>query len=179
MTTAGCSPTPATFRHFSIRPPRPLWIGMAAAALAVGYVAVRVGVPIYKQHSAIQHIRRLGGEVRVHTNDPQWLFDRLPDALSEGFGRVVVVDLGIPTVTDSDLRQLQSLPDVVSLSICKSRVTDTGLKSFATLTRLESVWAARTNITSEAIERLQVTAPHIRVLTFHGTMEPFYPVAPD
>ena len=46
-------------RHFSIRLPRPLWIGMVAAVLVVAAIALRIGVLTTQEHAAIQDIGRL------------------------------------------------------------------------------------------------------------------------
>ena len=46
-------PTLPELRRFSIRLPRPLWIGLAAIVLVVVAVGLRVGVPIYRQQVAL------------------------------------------------------------------------------------------------------------------------------
>ena len=55
MATAPITPEP---RRFSIRLPRPLWIGVAAMVV-VGGVGLRIGLPIYWQQAAIREIKRM------------------------------------------------------------------------------------------------------------------------
>ncbi len=50
-------------RRFSIRLPRPLWIGLAAAVLVVGALGLGFGVRIWRQYATVQAIERLGGAV--------------------------------------------------------------------------------------------------------------------
>src|SRR5262249_61895470 len=57
----------------SIRLPRPLWIGMGAIVLVLTTIALRVGVPIYRQQVAIREIERLGGWVVTEERGPNWL----------------------------------------------------------------------------------------------------------
>ena len=60
-------------RRFSIRLPRPLWIGLVAATLIVITVVLQVGVPIVRRQAAIREIERLGGYVELFPLPPRWL----------------------------------------------------------------------------------------------------------
>ena len=155
-------------RRFSIRLPRPLWIGLAGVVLLVPSVAVHFVVPVYRQHTAIEEIRRLGGEVRVSFRGPVVINEQFSRPINEAFGRVVVVDLSIPTVTDNDLKWLEYLPDVQTLGLNGSKVTDSGLHGLRSLPRLEWVWAQRTRVTSAGIARLHDIAPQIQVFKYWG-----------
>jgi len=166
-------------RRFWIPLPRPLSIFLAAVFLVVIAAGLRFGLPIYRQHVAIREIRRLGGEVRVKTNGPEWICDQLPNGWNEAFGRVFVVDLGISTVTDADLRWFKDLPDVVVISVDRSRVTNAGLESLAILPGLRHVMAIGTGVTSQGIEQLHVTAPHIAVTKYRGRKLVLDPETPD
>src|SRR5258708_4395822 len=66
-------------RRFSIRLPRPLWIGLATAALVVIAGILRVVIPAYRQQVAIREIRRNRGEVPTERAGPEWLRDSLGD----------------------------------------------------------------------------------------------------
>ena len=156
-------------RRVSSKLPRPRGFGVAAVVLAVVAVGLPFGIPIYRQQVAIREIRRLGGSVRVALNGrPEWFRDRLPDGWNEVFGRVILVNLGTPTVTDADLEWLHQLPDVEMLGLDGSRVTDEGLEKLANRRTLRYVWAIDPDVTSHGIEQLRATAPQISVNTHWG-----------
>jgi hypothetical protein len=69
-------PTMPGPRRFSIRLPRPLWIGVAAVLLVVAEAGLRIGVPIYRQHAAVREVKRLGGKVEAERHGPEWLAAR-------------------------------------------------------------------------------------------------------
>ena len=71
-------PTPE-LRRFSIRLPRPLWIGLAAAVLVVLGVGVQIGVPIYRQQVVIREIEQVGGIALTFPRGPEWVRDRVGD----------------------------------------------------------------------------------------------------
>src|SRR5437879_6523126 len=75
MAAVAPEPTPAEPRRFSIRLPRPMWIGLATVLLIGAAIFVRVGLPIYRQHLAIREIERLGGYVETRPRGPEWLRD--------------------------------------------------------------------------------------------------------
>jgi hypothetical protein len=68
--------TPPERRRFSVRMPRPLWIGLAMVVSVVLAVGLHFGVPIYRQQPAIREIERLGGHVERIPRGPAW-FRRL------------------------------------------------------------------------------------------------------
>jgi hypothetical protein len=178
-----------------LRVPRPLSLFLLTVVLVLLGLGLRFGLPIYRQQVAIREIRRLGGSVRVRVNSPEWLRERLPDVWNEVFGRVIHVDLGISTVTDADLRLFRDLPDTEMVSVARSqvtdaglhalsrlenletlyvdptRVTDVGLKYLEGLRRLKYVWAIRSGVGRESVERLNVAVPHLKVL-WHRFREP-------
>jgi hypothetical protein len=59
--------------RFSMRLPRPLWIGVAAVVLVVVAAGLQVGTPMYGQHVAICEIERLKGIVTTKKGGPAWL----------------------------------------------------------------------------------------------------------
>src|SRR5262245_2417071 len=60
-------------RRFSIRLPRPLWIGSVAGVLVVVAVGLPIGVPVYRQYVAIREIEEVGGRVETYARGPKWL----------------------------------------------------------------------------------------------------------
>ena len=83
--------TPET-RRFSIRLPRPMWIGLAAVGLAIVAAVLRIGVPIWQQQVAIDEIGRAKGSIQIRKGGPLWLRDFAGDALMKPFDYVTVVD---------------------------------------------------------------------------------------
>ncbi len=77
MSSALDIPTPPEPRRFSIRLPRPLWIGVAIAVLIVLNLLLRVSLPIYRKHLAILEVERVGGFVTTEHTNQDWLRDWL------------------------------------------------------------------------------------------------------
>src|SRR5262245_59311319 len=62
-------------RRFSMRLPRPLWIGIAAIVVVVVAVGLQIGTPVYLRYAAIQEIERAGGVVWTDPpRGPVWLW---------------------------------------------------------------------------------------------------------
>jgi hypothetical protein len=70
--------------RFSIRLPRPLWIGLAAVALSIVAVGFRFVLPSYRQHMAIREIERVGGYVIMRPPNLAWLPRWLQDCVYGG-----------------------------------------------------------------------------------------------
>lgn len=68
---ATTDPTTPESRRFSIRLPRPLWIGLATVVLVVVTIGLQFGVPIYRRHVAIREIERLGGKFETSKGGPE------------------------------------------------------------------------------------------------------------
>src|SRR5262245_53069861 len=94
---------PMTPPRRSIRLPRPLWIGLATAALVVVGVGLRFGVPIYQQHAAIREIERLGGNLDLRPRGPKWLRNWVSDKRMKPFDVVDRVEFGGRPITDATL----------------------------------------------------------------------------
>ena len=92
MTTSTLGPTPHESR-FSIRVPRPLWIGLATGVLIVTGGALRIGLPIYREQVAIREIKRLGGQYMTSRGGPDWLRKLVGDDRMELFDKVYMVRL--------------------------------------------------------------------------------------
>src|SRR5579864_1082896 len=96
--TAPLIPDP---RRFSIRLPRPLWIGLATVVLVVVAVTLRIGVPIYREQAAIREIERVGGKTERRPVGPEWLRRLVGDEKTLIFDEPFVVHLGNSAVSDS------------------------------------------------------------------------------
>jgi hypothetical protein len=169
-----------------LRLPRPLSLFLLTILLVILGLALRIGLPIYKQQMAIRQVRRLGGEVEVRMNGPKWLSDRLPDCCKEALGSVWQVDLQMTDVTDADLTFLRTFPNVLELSLSDSQVTDGGLQQLSELRRLETLMLANTRVTVAGLEHLR-RLPRLRTINavhsgvtreanerFHSTRPPFH-----
>src|SRR5262245_16369971 len=127
MATNPARPLPPEPRRFSIRLPRPLWIGLAAVMLIVVGAGLQVGLPIWRQHAAIREIERVGGLVEMRPGGPEWLRGHLSDDLQNLFDEVVVIDLSNENVTDDTLARLRWLTNVQWLQLNDTQVTDAGI----------------------------------------------------
>src|SRR4029079_8388649 len=93
-------------QRFSIRLPRPLWIGLSTVALVLVGVGLRFGVPIYRHHAAIQVVERLEGRVSSRPGVPEWLREWLNDEWMKPLDAVTQVDLIGTQGTDADVSRL-------------------------------------------------------------------------
>src|SRR5262245_38163038 len=119
MPAAADKPTLSAPRRFSIGLPRPLSIGLATAILILVAVALHVGVPIYRQRTAIRKHEGLadGAWVGVRWHGPEWLRQLLGDEWLDPFFTVESAVLMHAQVTDASLRHLHWLPDLQVLHI--------------------------------------------------------------
>jgi hypothetical protein len=125
MTAGAPDPTPPEARRFSIRLPRPLWVGLAAAAVVVAGIGLRIGIPVYRQRVAIREIERVGGYVTVRPPDlewlPEWLYECMPERLEEW------IEDGEPSNVFSTVDQIRHVG---------SGFTDDGMARIASLTEM-------------------------------------------
>jgi hypothetical protein len=142
-------------RDSSLRFPRPLWFGLAASVLVIVVIGVQIGVPIYRQQSAIREIERLGGTIQLRPRGPTWLRDRLGDSVPRAVDEVVGVYLRDCPATDETLQCVRHLTGLKALSISNTRVTDAGLADLNRLVRLERLWLANTAVTDAGLAHLK------------------------
>src|SRR5262245_39738563 len=141
-------------RCFSIRLPRPLWIGLAAIVLVVVAVGLRIGTPIYRQQVAIREIERLNGRVDLRRQAPKWLRDILGDDWAKPFDEVIVVNLRGMRATDATLGLVSRLTGVESLWLDHTQVTDAGLIHLKEMRSLEKLYLANTRVTDAGLAHL-------------------------
>jgi hypothetical protein len=155
MLTASANATHPTSRRFTVRLPRPLWIGLVTLLLIVMSVGLRLGLPIYRQHAAVRAIQRLGRDVTLRTRCPQWLRDRVGEERANLFDEVVEVDLGETAADDSMLVHVGQLRGLQTLFLNHTKVTDTGLAHLTSLTGLQSLYLGDTAVTDRGIAHLE------------------------
>src|SRR5438445_7032370 len=63
-------------RRFSIRVPRPLWIGLAAVVVVVAWAGLNFGLPIYRQQAAKKALEQRGAYIESEYHGPEWLGER-------------------------------------------------------------------------------------------------------
>jgi len=172
------NPTPHEPYGLSIRMPRPLWLALATAVVVALGIALRVGVPIYHQQTAIHEIEQLGGKVKTLPGGPEWLREWVGDSRMKPFDHVTTVllngteatdatlgrvswlvetewiSLAGTQVTDAGLRHLKPLPHLRELSLNSTSVTDAGLAQLTGLVRLERLWLDYTGVTDEGLRHV-------------------------
>src|SRR6266853_1189689 len=152
-------PIPPDARRFSIRLPRPLWIGVAAGGLIVMLLWLHLGVPIYRQQVAIQEIRHLGGTImRKSPRVPEWFRAQLSDEWKTRCDEILEVYLSGRPATDESMRRLKGLTSLEVLAVNKTQVTDAGLAIVEGMPHLKLLWLDDTHVTDAGLK-------HVRSLT--------------
>jgi len=159
---ADAAPSPPEPGRFAIRLPRPLWIGAATAVVVVVGFGLRIGLPVYRQHMAIQEIDRAGGTVGIRERGPEWLRARLGDERMAAFDEVTLVYLHGSQVTDATLAHLKPLTSVEFVALDNTDITDAGMQHLRGLTRLKKLTLVNTKITDPRLVPLM----RLRVLEF-------------
>src|SRR5262245_22282841 len=77
MAAVSDNPTPPERRHFSIRLPRPLSLGLLTVLLIVGACGLRIGARAYRQRAIIREFDRLNVRYQTRPSGPDWLRDGL------------------------------------------------------------------------------------------------------
>ncbi|MFN0053948.1 MAG: hypothetical protein ACKV0T_17355 [Planctomycetales bacterium] len=178
---------PSESLRFSIHLPRPLWIFLGTVAFVVMAIAVRIGLPIYRQRVAIREFERLGGFVELQNGGPVWLRRVVGDRWMTPFQEVVHVGLGGSQVTDSNLIHLEQMPNLewlvltdtqisdpglvylqglnklTILDLEGTQVTNAGLEHLKELTALQWLYLCRTEVTPPGVAKLQAALPSVRI----------------
>jgi hypothetical protein len=155
-------------RRFSIRLPRPLWVGAVALVLIVVAFGISFGVPIYRQQAARREIGRLGGRLEEKYHGPQWLRRLLGYDRTRVFDVINVVRLGGTDFGDGDMQFLIGLGSVEHVVLYDTKVTDSALVHLRTLGRLKRLYLHGTQVTDEGIKPLTALS-QLRVLDLSGT----------
>src|SRR5215471_5300498 len=159
---------PSECRRFSIRLPRPLWIGVATVTLIVVAALSAIALPIYRQQATIRDIQLLRGKTQSRQAGPRWLRDRLGYERAELLDKVFFVSLSDTAADDGIVARLNAFPDLEELSLSRSKVSDAGLSHLKRLTRLEWLGLAKTGLTDAGLIHLR-ELPNLRSLYVDDT----------
>jgi Leucine-rich repeat (LRR) protein len=154
MPIANASPMASEHRRISVRLPRPLWIGLAAVALIIASLGLRIGLPAYRRHAAMRRLEAAGAFISTYRIGPNWLREFLGPQLMRPFERIYDLNLEVLQAADSDLAPLRSLPDVESLTIYSEEISDAGFENLATLTSLKQLNAGGMRLTDAGLRHL-------------------------
>ena len=138
-------------RHFSIRLPRPLWIGVAAGVLTVAALGLRFEVPIYRKLMVVRNIERLGGLVQRTRGGPNWLQHWAGYPWTRPLDNVPEVSLQRSGATDIDLVHFNELTSLQSLDLTSTQVGDAGLAHLNGLANLKELKLMSTNVTDRGL----------------------------
>jgi hypothetical protein len=171
MAPASEKPTIAELHRFSIRLPRPLWIGVAAVILTVAASALGLGLPIYRRQASIKSIERLNGHVEVQLGSPEWLRKLLGDDRLHSlkiFDQAVGAALINTAGRNCDAASLSGLPELETLYLCRTGVTDSQLRDLCALQKLRVLYLARSDVTDADVCELR-SLHGLEVLSLYGT----------
>src|SRR5262249_13593865 len=159
-------------RRFSIRLPRPLWIGLAGVLLIMLATALRFGVSGDQRRGAVRGIARFNGSTQyLHRRGPNWLLEWLNDDRMQWLrdpdhlvfwpgeenlrrrsrtGGLIVPTVG-PLIDDDILKCVLGLPGLNSLDLAFSSVSDAGVKHLDGLRKLENLRLEGSDVSNESI----------------------------
>jgi hypothetical protein len=156
---ASTGPVTPTPRRFALRLPRPLWIGVATGVMIVAAIGLRFGLPIYRQQAVIREIEHFNGSVQFHRLGPEWLREWVGEKRMEWFdepwhvvfwcdeatlkrrsrfGGAIIPTTG-PLIDDEALACVLGLPNLKSLDLAFSNVSDSGIEHVSRLQNLEAL----------------------------------------
>ena len=157
------------------RPPRrrrwiPLSLRLFVAIVVVpGCVSlICIGVPAYRQLSAIREIERLGGHVQTRPQVTGWLRSLVGDAGMKAFDEVLGVHLSMTQATDGTLLAISPLRSIQILGLNNTQVTDAGLVHLKGMTNLVQLNLGRTRVTNAGLANLN-RLPNLRILWLDNT----------
>jgi hypothetical protein len=166
---AATDPIAIERRRFSIRLPRPLWIGLATVVLVVFAAGLKIGTTIYRQHVAFREIERVGGSVSTDPRGPEWLRDRVGDEWMKLTGDVVIgAHLEHTHLTDATLRDIRWLTELQGLCLYCTRVNDADLLHLDGLTNLRVLFLDQTRVTDAGLAHLK-RLRSLETLCLYGT----------
>jgi len=178
----------AASRGYSIRLPRPLWVGVSAGVLILAGIVLRVGLPIYRQHVAIAEVERVAGHVFTREVRPAWAKGWFPETRIWGFDAIERVDLSECQFADRvlvQLRLMRGLANVLdystmfpgglggqrgyaSLELGGANITDASLLYLNGLRGLEALTLRNTRVTDTGLTHLR-SLDELMVLDLSGT----------
>ena len=150
-------------RRFSVRLPRPLWIGVAGVMILVAATLLTTGLRLHRQISAIDAIESQGGAVGTVRHRSAWQRNLLGHPTYRAFEVVEFVNWENGRISDADLVQLLELPTLRRLNLRHTRITDAGIMRLKELPHLELVLLEGTEATDAGIAELQRAAPSLTI----------------
>jgi hypothetical protein len=164
---ADADPVVLAPRRFSIRLPRPLWIGVATMGLIVVGLAL-IAFRHYSQGVAIREINAVGGSVETRPRWPDWLKQRIGDERLRPYDEPIHARLSYSRARDETLAQLHRLSGLKRLDCNATRISDAGLVHLRDMTSLEWLWIAGTPVTDSGLAELKGLT-RLRELGLNGT----------
>ncbi len=113
---------------------------------------------------AVDSLQSLGAAVALRRTNAGWL----ESVFRRTTTQVVRVKCEGPRFGDAELIPLLRLPDIRSLSLAKSRITDDGLARLSHLTNLESLYLSGTEVSEAGLKQL-VNLKSLRILDVSHT----------
>jgi hypothetical protein len=116
-----------------------------------------IGIPAFRQHTAIQHFRGLGVELDIESSPflPEWVFRWVGDPRLEPFGTVRRVNLSGFDIAETDVVYLQRLNGLEWLALNRSSITDSGILHVASIGNLRALRIEDTQVTDSGLVHLQ------------------------
>jgi internalin A len=139
-------------------PPRRRWFrfSLRTLLLAMTLLACWLGYQVWRwneRDKAIAQLRALGGEVSFGTNPtPKWLVAMFGE---KPFRRVGIVNLHRLPATDEHLQLMAWFPDLETVTINGTQVTDAGLKHLDGMSKLWWLEMEWNNISDEGLAELK------------------------
>src|SRR5262245_19305507 len=155
MSTLSPNAPPFEPRRFPIRLAQLAWILAATLMLGLVTAALRVGLPIYRQHLAVKEIERVEGYVSAKKLGPAWLRRWLGAEPMKSLDEIRFVSVPSEEFDDTGLAKIGALKSTTRLNLSGTQITDGGLARIADFKALRRLDLSRTQITDAGLKHLQ------------------------
>jgi hypothetical protein len=167
-------------RRFSIRLPRPLWMGWAVFVVLVGAVGLGFGLPIYRQQMAKEALKERGAYIESDYHGPIWLgksptkIDGRDEEWETNRWRKPFYEATFISTqyrddfSDREIQLLKFMPALKRVELSYSAVTDGGLAHLSGLNNLETLNLDCTHIGDTGLGHL-AGLPRLRSLSIVDT----------
>ncbi|HEY3967832.1 MAG TPA: hypothetical protein VGM05_24935 [Planctomycetaceae bacterium] len=134
-----------------LRPPRPLWLFLAALSLSIGWGGL-YAARIYRHHTALGEMQRYGVKMNVVPGGPDWLRNKVHFKRMDLFDEPVSLDFEGVDLTDDTLRSVGWLTNVERLYLNDTQIGDAGLKHLGGLTNVKRLMLDGTRVSDAGLE---------------------------